>query len=79
MSKQGPWNETNDPLSLSGATSLPMPVEQSDAESLAPFFAHLALDGTHERTSTSTNDNNGIVGVEPYYNTELIQIEKGVL
>ena len=30
ISKQGPWDEVNDPLSLSGAPSLPMPVDVSD-------------------------------------------------
>ena len=50
-----------------------MPVEQSDEDSLAPFFAHLRNGGTHERTY------DGASGVEPYYNTELIEFEKGVL
>lgn len=79
VSRQGPWDEANDPLPLSGAASLPMPVEQSDKESLAPFFAHLAADGTHEPTSASLNGNTGIPGVEPYYNTELMEFEKGVI
>ena len=76
ISKQGPWDELNDPLSLNGAPSLPMPVEQSGKESLAPFFAHLANDGTHELASSTAG---GETGIEPYYNTELIEFEKGVL
>lgn len=78
IAKQGPWDEAADPLSLDGAPSLPMPVEQSDPESLAPFFAHLARNGTHERSSQNFEDA-GHGGVEPYYNTELIEFEKGVL
>ena len=53
-----------------------MPVEQSDKESLAPFFAHLRNGGTHERHQDGLT---GISGIEPYYNTELIEFEKGVL
>ena len=76
ISKQGPWNSATDSLSLAGAPSLPMPVEQSDKDSLAPFFAHLRNGGTHERDQ---NDVVGESGIEPYYNTELIEFEKGVL
>lgn len=79
VSKQGPWDEVNDPLALSGAPSLPMPVDQSDKESLAPFFAHLALDGTHEPASTPVGSANGVSGFEPYHETGLIEFEKGVL
>ena len=56
ISKQGPWNESTDPLSLNGAPSLPMPVEQSDKESLAPFFAHLARGGTNVPGSVISTD-----------------------
>jgi Ran GTPase-activating protein (RanGAP) involved in mRNA processing and transport len=57
-----------------------MPVEQSEKDSLAPFFAHLRNGGTHERSSTvSAEDAVGASGIEPYYNTELIEFEKGVL
>ena len=80
ISKQGPWDEVADPLSLAGAPSLPMPVEQSDKDSLAPFFTHLRNGGTHERNSTaSQEDVVGASGIEPYYNTELIEFKKGVL
>ncbi|KAK3706710.1 hypothetical protein LTR37_012554 [Vermiconidia calcicola] len=77
ISKQGPWAEINDPLSTKGAPSLPMPVEQSDRESLAPLFAHLRNDGTHQLTGDSSQA--GSASIEPYYNTELIEFEKGVL
>ena len=57
-----------------------MPVEQSDKDSLAPFFAHLRNGGTHERNQvTDVVSQNGVAGIEPYYNTELIEFEKGVL
>lgn len=80
ISKQGPWDEDKDPLSLGGAPSLPMPVEVSDPDSLAPFFAHLRNGGTHEPVSTTSSSNgNSTTGTEPYYDTELIEFEKGVL
>ena len=57
-----------------------MPVDQSDKESLAPFFAHLANGGTVEPASApSTEGKVGETGIEPYYNTELIEFDKGVL
>ena len=57
-----------------------MPVEQSDKDSLAPFLAHLRNGGTHERNSTASQDSVvGASGIEPYYYTELIEFEKGVL
>lgn len=76
ISKQGPWDEQNDPLFYFGAPSLPMPVEQSDKESLSPFFAHLRNGGTYE---LNPGVDGAVTGVEPYYNTELIEFEKGVL
>ena len=57
-----------------------MPVEQSDKESLAPFFARLRNGGTHERTAANGDSfGEGEAGLEPYYNTELIEFQKGVL
>ncbi|KAK4575395.1 hypothetical protein LTR86_001249 [Recurvomyces mirabilis] len=75
ISKQGPWDQVDGPLSLAGPSSLPMPVE----ESLAPFFAHLGNGGTHEPASTPSTATNSTTGTEPYYNVELIEFEKGVL
>lgn len=45
--RQGPWDEVNDPLPLTGSPGLPMPVNISDEESLAAFFNHLSVGGTH--------------------------------
>jgi Ran GTPase-activating protein (RanGAP) involved in mRNA processing and transport len=76
VNQQGPWNEVEDPFSLKGAPSLPMPVQISDPESLAPFFAHLRNAGNHR---PSDKDNHGEPGAEPYYDIELLEFEKGVL
>ncbi|KXT04178.1 hypothetical protein AC578_57 [Pseudocercospora eumusae] len=73
ISAQGPWDESSDPLSLRGAPSLPMPVEVSDKDSLAPFFEHLRKDGTHEAAG------DGAAGLEPYYETNLFEFKKVVL
>jgi Ran GTPase-activating protein (RanGAP) involved in mRNA processing and transport len=77
LKQQGPWNEIEDLLSL--VPSLPMPVEVSDPESLAPFFAHIRNNGTHEQSHTIETANKGVPGAEPYYNVEYIEFEKGVL
>ncbi|KAM0717740.1 hypothetical protein Q7P37_007592 [Cladosporium fusiforme] len=79
LKQQGPWNATEDPLPLTGASSLPMPVEISDPESLAPFFAHLRNNGTHQPSHVATSDPVGEPGTEPYYDIELIEFEKGIL
>jgi hypothetical protein len=79
VNQQGPWNEVEDPLSLNGAPSLPMPVQISDPESLAPFFAHLRNAGTHRPSDKATQDQSGQPGAEPYYDVELLEFEKGVL
>ncbi|KAK5163719.1 uncharacterized protein LTR77_010392 [Saxophila tyrrhenica] len=76
ITKQGWWDEIHDSLPLTGAPSLPMPVEQSGKESLAPFFAHLQNGGTVKLDPASSG---GVSGVEPYYDTELVEFEKGVL
>ena len=77
--QQGPWNEIEDPLPLSGAPALPMPVQISDPESLAPFFAHLRNAGTHQPSDKAGQDQKGEAGAEPYYDVELLEFEKGVL
>ncbi|PNS18635.1 Ran GTPase-activating protein 1 [Sphaceloma murrayae] len=72
--EQGPWDETNDPISLAGPPALPMPVELSDLQTLTPFFEHLKqdltvwdpLDGGHQ-------------AAEPYYKIHLLEYQKGVL
>ena len=79
LKQNGPWNPKEDPLSFKGAPSIPMPVEISDPESLAPFFAHLRNNGTHQVSNPAAADLKGESGAEPYYNVEYIEFEKGVL
>lgn len=79
LTQNGPWSPDEDPLSLKGAPSIPMPVEVSDPESLAPFFAHLRNNGTHQVSNQTAAGLKGESGAEPYYNVEYIEFEKGVL
>ena len=79
LKQNGPWNPAEDPLSYKGAPSIPMPVEVSDPESLAPFFAHLRNNGTHQVLDPAAADLQGDSGFEPYYNVSYIEFEKGVL
>ena len=51
--RQGPWDEVNDLLPLTGSPALPMPVSISDEESLAAFFNHLSVGGTHNTLNVS--------------------------
>jgi hypothetical protein len=76
--KQGPWDPVADPISLAGAPSLPMPVEISDSDSLSPFFQHLALGGSDEKTSTAIGAE-GNNDMEPFYGTNTLEFEKGVV
>ena len=46
--RQGPWDGVKDPLPLTGAPALPMPVTISDEESLAAFFNHLSVGDSHD-------------------------------
>lgn len=69
---QGPWDEVKDPISHAGAPSLPMPVEISNREKLAPFLEHLSRGGTHDTV-------NALKGYEAYYQTEIAEFEKGIL
>ena len=77
--KQGPWDPVADPWSLDGASSLPMPVSVAEPETLAPFFKHLALDGTEAKTSTALAEEKAKEIEEPYYNMKSLEFEKGVL
>ena len=70
--QQGPWDEEHDPLSLSGAAALPMPVEISDIESLEPFFTHIRANGNHKLERAE-------ITKEPYYDVEMAEFNKGVL
>ena len=55
-----------------------MPVEVSDGTSLSPFFTHLRLNGTHKVESISISKV-ATAGTEPYYGTQLVEFEEGVL
>lgn len=76
--KQGAWDPMQDPASLEGAVSLPMPVKIADPQSLAPFFQHLSLGGNVMKDSTIHGDE-AIEIQEPYYNVESLEFEKGVV
>lgn len=77
--KQGLWDPVADPISLEGAPGLPMPVTIAEPETLAPFFQHLALGGTEEKSSTERAINDAIEIEEPYYNVKSLEFEKGVV
>jgi len=77
--KQGPWDPVSDPMSLDGAPSLPMPVKIANPDTLAPFFEHLSLNGTEEKSSSIRAAEEGIEIEEPYYNVKSLEFEKGVL
>ncbi|KAF1993264.1 RNI-like protein [Amniculicola lignicola CBS 123094] len=76
---QGPWNPVEDPVSLAGAPSLPMPVQIADHDTLEPFFEHLRLGGTEEITSSARAIDDAIEADEPYYGTKTLEFEKGVV
>ena len=77
--KQGPWDPATDTWSLGGAPSLPMPVSVAEPKTLAPFFEHLALDGTESKTSTALATEKAREIEEPYYKVPSLEFEKGVL
>jgi hypothetical protein len=77
--KQGPWDPISDPWSLDGAPSLPMPVKIANPDTLAPFFDHLSLNGTEEKSSSTRAAEEGIEIEEPYYDVKSLEFEKGVL
>ncbi|KAF2682300.1 RNI-like protein [Lentithecium fluviatile CBS 122367] len=77
--KQGPWDPVTNPMSLDGAPSLPMPVKIANPSTLAPFFEHLSLNGTEEKSSSTRAAEEGIEIEEPYYNVKSLEFEKGVL
>ncbi|KAF2473616.1 RNI-like protein [Lindgomyces ingoldianus] len=77
--KQGPWDPIEDPVSLSGAPSLPMPVQIAERETLEPFFEHLRLGGTEEKTSTPRGIEDAIEVEEPHYGTKTLEFENGVV
>ncbi|KAF9268571.1 RNI-like protein [Marasmius fiardii PR-910] len=72
---QGPWDEINDPLSLEGSLSLPMPVQVGEKEDFAPFFTHLRVGGDYNIMAGEDAE----MKEEPYYNTHMIEFNRGVL
>ncbi|GFF99774.1 isoform 4 of protein NLRC3 [Aspergillus udagawae] len=74
---QGTWDQTVTPDMLRGASSLPMPVEISDEDSLTPFFNHLKHDGSYKTASDATGQSQP--AVEPHYNVPTLEFDKGVL
>lgn len=74
---QGPWDEINDRWTEC-APALPMPVTISDRESLAEIFEHLSMDGNMTRNPTS-DAQVFAVGKEPYYGSETLEFEKGIV
>ncbi|KAJ4351753.1 uncharacterized protein N0V89_007096 [Didymosphaeria variabile] len=77
--KQGAWDPATDLWSLDGAPALPMPVRVAEAESLEPFFEHLALDGTEAKSSTARAAADATEIEEPYYDVKSLEFERGVL
>ncbi|KAI3618898.1 leucine rich repeat protein [Moniliophthora roreri] len=72
---QGPWNEVDDPLSLEGPPSLPMPVQIGTTEDFAPFFSHLKMGGDDNLMGGEDAE----MKLEPYYDTHMIEFGRGVL
>ncbi|CAF9918000.1 MAG: hypothetical protein ALECFALPRED_000455 [Alectoria fallacina] len=70
--KADEMDEVKDPLPLPGAPALPMLVTISDEESLAAFFNHLSIGGTHDTL-------NGSKLQEPYQDVDVAKFEKGIL
>lgn len=77
--KQGPWDSGADPVSLTGAPSLPMPVQIAEPQTLEPFFEHLRLGGNDDISSSSRAVEDAIQVEEPYYGTKTLEFEKGVV
>ena len=75
ISRQGPWNEHEDHVSLRGAPSLPMPVQISDEVDLKPFFRHLRADAG----GTPSSLEGAVDREEPYYGTQMTEFRKGAL
>ena len=75
ITKQGPWQEDIDPVSLRGVPSLPVPVQISNEIDLKPFFNHLSANKDAEPSSLE----GAMTGEEPYYGTPLLAFKKGVV
>lgn len=79
IAKQGVWSPTDLQLETSkkGAKALPMPVTIAKEEMLAPFFDHLAKDGTYENDESV--DGKSHVISEPFYGVQALEFPMGVL
>lgn len=76
---QGPWDPNKKPISLDGVKAIPMPVQISHEEDLAPFLNHLTEGGTHElRAGAKGFELDGGRG-EPYYAVKGAEFYKGVV
>ncbi|MCJ1286575.1 hypothetical protein MMC26_005921 [Xylographa opegraphella] len=65
--KQGPWDEVNDPLPLTGAPAIPAPLHFGSTKSLAPLLSHLAIHGRED------------LNTQPYYGTKMPKFEAGTV
>ena len=82
IKSQGPWDEMNDPLPLTGVEALPMPVEISDKESLRPFFRSLSNDHSQAQIDDSESvaiDHLPWNSRETYYGVDVQIWGKGML
>lgn len=81
IKSQGPWDEANDPLPLTGVPALPMPVEISDEESLRPFFQSLSHDNDEavKEEILPPRLNAPKIDKEEYYAVDVEVWEKGML
>jgi hypothetical protein len=68
-----PWDETNDPISLTGPPAIPVPVNISSLDALAPFFRFLSQNGDE-----TAEEQVWTVGSEPKYSTSMQSFQKGV-
>ncbi|KAG0034112.1 hypothetical protein BGZ81_006138 [Podila clonocystis] len=80
ITSQGPWDLEKKPVSLDGVRAIPMPVQVSKEEHLAPFLVHLSRNGTHlldkdDRNAVELDGGKG----EPYYGVKGAEFRKGVI
>ncbi|KAK5995543.1 Protein NLRC3-like protein [Cladobotryum mycophilum] len=79
ITNQGPWDSAKRPVSLDGVQAIPMPVQVSREEELAPFLKHLRQSGNHELTGGEGGvELDGGKG-EPYYGVRGAEFRKGVV
>ncbi|TPX18211.1 uncharacterized protein E0L32_002720 [Thyridium curvatum] len=81
---QGPWDPTKFDVSTDGAPALPMPVTVAEAETLSPFFDHLASGGTHDGAAAGGGNPDAGAPLdegygEPHYGVAGIEFTRGVV